>query len=385
MEMVTLTANLRRIRDEMGLSQADVAERAGISRIAYRNIETGEAVPRVPTLARIAEVMGVRIPDLMVEVHPLRAVRFRDKGMTSREQLLVRVGRWLEGYAELEQLLETHLDFTFRKALVGGRDRAAAGVRARTVAAAARQSVKLEPDALIRDICGLLEDHGVKVFPIVLASEGFFGLSVAEGDGGPAIVVNVWDRISVERWIFTAAHELGHLLLHLDAYKVEKRAEDLSEEKEADLFASSFLMPHEVFEKEWVEARGLSFVERVLKLKRMFHVSYKTVLYRLSETTSLRGSVWGRFQAEYKATHGRTLSVMDEPEGLSPGSFRSAMSEARSADEPVRLSSHEFTQDRLRRLVREGIEKKLITIGRGAEILGLTLTEMRRLVAAWVE
>ena len=225
----------------------------------------------------------------------------------------------------------------------------------------------------------------MKVFPIVLAPDGFFGLSVAEGEGGPAIVVNVWDRISVERWIFTAAHELGHLLLHLDAYNVEEKAEEPSEEKEADIFASSFLMPPDIFDSEWQEARGLSFVERVLKIKRIFHVSYKTVLYRLSETTSLRGAVWGRFQAEYKAAHGRTLSVADEPEGLTPGSFRPTMSEARGADEPVRLSSHDFTQDRLRRLVRDGIERKVITIGRGAEILGLTLKEMRRLVAAWVE
>lgn len=384
MEAATLTLNLRRIRDEKGLSQAEVAERAGISRVAYRNIETGESVPRENTLARIVEVLGVRTADLMVHVQPLRAVRFRDKGMSSREQLLVRVGRWLEGYAELEALLKSKLDFTFRKALAGIRE-PPGGDRARAVAAAARRSVKLRPDTLIRDICGLLEDHGVKVFPAVLASDGFFGLSVAAADGGPAVVVNVWDRISVERWIFTAAHELGHLLLHLDAYDVEKRTESPAEEKEADVFASYFLMPHEVFESEWTEARGLSFVERVLKVKRMFHVSYKTVLYRLSETTPLRGAVWGKFQAAYKASHGRTLAVSDEPEGLQPGSFRSAMSEPRSADEPERLSSHEFTEDRLRRLVREGIEKEIITIGRGAEILGLSLVDMRELVAAWVE
>jgi hypothetical protein len=69
----------------------------------------------------------------------------------------------------------------------------------------------------------------------------------------------------------------------------------------------------------------------------------------------------------------------------SPGKFGSAMAEARSADEPAHLTSHDFTEDRLRRLVREGIEGQLITIGRGAEILGLSLAEMRKLVSAWVE
>jgi Zn-dependent peptidase ImmA (M78 family) len=223
------------------------------------------------------------------------------------------------------------------------------------------------------------------VFPIPLASEGFFGLSVAADDGGPAVVVNVWERISVERWIFTAAHELGHLLLHLDAYHVEERGEDAQEEKEADVFASHFLMPHEVFEREWFEARGLSFVERVLKVKRMFHVSYKTVLYRLAETTSMKNSVWGRFKAEYKSMYGRSLGNIDEPQGLAPGKFGSAMAEARTADEPVHLTSYDFTEDRLRRLVREAIERQEITIGRGAEILGLSLVEMRKLVATWVE
>ncbi len=381
---MNLGVNLRRLRDETGLSQADVAERAGISRVAYRNIETGEAVPRAGTLAKLAEVLGVKIPDLMMEVRPLTAVRFREKGMTSREQLLVRVSRWLEGYVELESILGERRPFIFDKARadVRGGDRMA---RARKMAAAARDVVGLRPAESIRDICGLLEHNGVKVFPVTLSNEGFFGLSVAPTDGGPAVVVNVWDRISVERWIFTAAHELGHLLLHLAAYDAHERDENLDEEKEADLFASHFLMPTEVFTSEWNEARGLSLVERVLKLKRMFRVSYKTVLYRVQETTGIGKAVWGRFQAEYKARYGRTLSTREEPEGLKAGSFHSVMAETRSAEEPDRLSPFEFTEDRLSRLVRRAIEEEQITMSRAAEILNCSLTEMRKLVASWVE
>jgi Zn-dependent peptidase ImmA (M78 family)/transcriptional regulator with XRE-family HTH domain len=380
----SLPVNLRRLRDEKGLSQAQVAEQAGISRVAYRNIETGEAMPRAGTLARLAEVLAVKTADLLVEVRPLTAVRFREKGMTSRGQLLVRVSRWLEDYSELEIVLKEGRPFVFQKARAEARGADWKG-RARKVAAAARASADLGPADSIRDICGFLEDNGVKVFPVSLASEGFFGLSVAGAEGGPAVVVNVWDRISVERWIFTAAHELGHLLLHLNAYQSEQREENLNEEKEADYFASHFLMPAEVFVKEWEEARGLSLVERVMKLKRMFRVSYKTVLYRVQETTNIGNSIWGRFQAQFKARYGRTLSGKEEPEGLKAGSFHSMMAEARSADEPDRLSPFEFTEDRLNRLVRRGIEEEQITMGRGAEILGCSLGEMRRLVASWVE
>jgi len=86
------------------------------------------------------------------------------------------------------------------------------------------------------------------VYPLNLVSDSFFGLSVAEDDGGPAIIVNVWERISVKRRIFSAAHELGHLLLHLDAYNVEESAEDKVQEREADVFASHFLMPEEALQ-----------------------------------------------------------------------------------------------------------------------------------------
>jgi len=377
-ESATLPHNLRRLRDEHSLSQTEVAERAGISRVAYRSIETGAATPRASTLSRLAEVLDVKIADLMAEVRPLRAVRFREKRMNSREQLLVRVGRWLEGYAELEELLDERMPFRFGEAT------ARPGTKANIpkIAAAAREAIDLDPDEPIRDICGLLEDNGVKVCPATLATEGFFGLSVGAEDGGRAIVVNIWDRISVERWIFTAAHELGHLLLHLASYDAGSSDPKPGEEKEADLFASHFLMPSEVFTREWEEARGLGLIERVLKLKSMFNVSYKTVLYRVQETTSLGGQVWGRFQAEYRGRHGRTLAGTEEPAGLKASSF---MAEAHSAHEPDRLSPNQFLGDRIQRLARQAVEEKKITLGRAAEILGLSLVEMRKLAASWVE
>lgn len=378
MDNPMLALNLRRLRDEKGLTQAEVAEKAGISRVAYRNIETGAALPREGTVTNLAAALGAKVPDLMAEVKALHKVRFRQKRMTSREQVLVGVSRWLEAYAELEELLGQRKEFLFRKA------KAPAGAvgleRARALAESARKAVSLCPKDCIRDVCELLEDNGVKVYPLGIANDGFFGLSIAEDDGGPAVVINTWERISVERWIFTAAHELGHLLLHLDAYSVENRDENKAEEKEADVFAAYFLMPSEVFAEAWQETRGLSFVERVLKVKRLFRVSYRTVLHRVQDTTSLGKSAWARFQAEYRDRYARTLGITEEPQGLKP-----AMAEPHSAHEPDRLSAHEFNGDRLKLLVRTAIEKKLITLGRGAEILGLDLVEMRKLAASWVE
>lgn len=392
-ETSSLAQNLRRLRDAKKLSQAAIADKAKLSRVAYGNIEAGSASPRVDTLMRIADALEVKLQELLVPTRTLSAVRFRKaKKMTSREQVLVDVARWLDDYKELEDLVDEHVEFNLEKVARNFTKRAR-DTRAVDAAAAARKALGLESDDEgIRDICGLLQERaGIKVYPYPLASDGFFGLSVGDHDGGPAIIVNVWDRISVERWIFTAAHELGHLLLHLSSYDVTRTDlsdEDKVDEKEADRFASHFLMPDTVFKREWQDARGLAFVDRVLKVKRIFKVSYRTVLYRLLDHGASQ-DIWMQFQVAYARRSGHTLKKADEPGALAPADFDASMGEeivaARAADEPKRLSSEDFVEDRLSYLVRTAIDRQQISVSRGAEILGLDLREMRERVASWID
>jgi Zn-dependent peptidase ImmA (M78 family)/transcriptional regulator with XRE-family HTH domain/predicted HTH domain antitoxin len=384
MDLSLVSANLRRLRAAKGMSQADLADSAGLSRVGYRNIESGTAAPRVDSLLRIATALDVRLDELVSPVRLLRGVRFRAlKKMTTRGELLADVTRRIDDYIELENLLDARAPFGF-----GGVRKKVASMRpgeprAQKAAALARAAISVDSE-IIRDICGLLEDHGVKVFTPKLASEGFFGLSVSEADGGPAVVVNTWERLSVERWIFTAAHELGHLLMHLDAYDVERSDEDPLEEKEADTFASYFLMPDALFKKEFAEARGLSLVRLVFKLKRIFRVSWKSVLYRLASQSPDGAKLWPRFHWEYKALTGRSLGKADEPDGLLADDFRSVRPSAKVADEPEHLLEGDFVEDRLSRLVRKAVEDEEISLGRAAEILRIDIEDMRELSNSWV-
>jgi Zn-dependent peptidase ImmA (M78 family) len=237
-------------------------------------------------------------------------------------------------------------------------------------------------DEPIFDISGLLEDKiGIKVLWLEMASEGFFGLSVAEDGSGPAIVVNCWDRISVERQLFTAANELGHLLLHRDEFDPTEIAEDLDAEREADIFAAHLLMPEARFEKEWQEVRGLPLFDAVMKIKRIFRVSYRTVLYRLDE----RGvpDVWRRFMAQARSRLGRSLTRTDEPDPLASASRRSAAPEPLRGREPVELAQSDFRPDRRMRLIRVALEGRRISLSRAAEILALDLRQMRELHQSW--
>lgn len=385
MDLSVLSTNLLRVRTAKRKSQTEVADAAGLSRVGYRNIETGTAAPRVGSLMRIAEALDIRVEELLTPVRVLNAVRFRaQKKMTTRGELLASVAGWLDDYNGLEKLLKQTRPFAF--ASVRAKiNRLPKNDRAKKAAALARAAIGIGEGESIRDICGLLEDHGVKVFTPKVASEGFFGLSVAEEDGGPAIIVNVWERLSVERWIFTAAHELGHLLLHLDAYDVTKTDEIPAQEKEADLFASHFLMPEDVFDRHLHEAMGLPFTKVVFKLKRIFRVSWKSVLYRIASKSADGGKLWGRFQGEYRALTGKTVGGTEEPEGLEPDNFRSVRPSAKAADEPEHLVEDDFVEDRLYRLVRAAIDGGHISMGRGAEILDLNLGTMRELANSWVK
>jgi Zn-dependent peptidase ImmA (M78 family) len=254
--------------------------------------------------------------------------------------------------------------------------------QARTAARKARHIARLNDEPIL-DICGLLESKGIKVYPLPVASEDFFGLAVGPNDGGPAVVVNVWNRLPVERWIFSACHELGHLLLHLNSFDVDEDQEKPEEEEEANIFASHFLMPEEAFRKYLRQVRGLPLVDSVLKIKRIFGVSYKTVLKRLIEERRGDNSVWRLFNYQYQRIYRKKLPFREESKGMSPEQFGGAFSEDDFSKEPNKLDPSDFIEDRLRRLVRRALEEQKISMSRAAEILGLDLMVMKELAAWW--
>ncbi len=140
-------------------------------------------------------------------------------------------------------------------------------------------------------------------------------------------------------------------------------------------------MPEEAFLSEWRETSGLDLVERVLKIKSIFNVSYKVVLYRISEY--IGSSIWPRFNKAYVKKKGVSLKGSDEPEAMDPSNFRCGPATLHSQElEPI--SPRYFMEDRLSRLVRIAVEEEKISLSRAAEILGYDLIKMRDIASSWV-
>ncbi len=369
-----IAANVARLRLDRQLTQDQLAVKACISRMALGKIERGAVVPRTRTLNDLAEALAVPVRDLVTPVRPLEGVRFRAKTqVNARERILARVSKWLGAYAELEAKLDDHTPFRLE-------DASTSGGSPSEVAQAARRAAGLTPAEPVRNIGRLLEENGVKLLLLETRRDSFFGLSVGKGDGGPGVVVNTWERISVERWIFTAAHELGHLLLHPSEYRRDATKMEVEPEQEADAFASEFLMPESAFMDEWNATGGLSLLERVLKVKLIFHVSYKTVLHRLVESGRETPEVWRTFQWQHRSDRGKTLRRIEEPEAIRKSEF--AWNWSRSG-EPDGLSEHHFVEGRLSDLVRQAFEKNLISLEHAAEILRLKPEQMKKRADEW--
>ena len=86
-----------------------------------------------------------------------------------------------------------------------------------------------------------------------------------------------------------------------------------------------------------------------------------------------------QIQVEHQRRYGRALLKLDEPKGVDPSVFRAPTTE------PAELDAHDFQSERLARLVRCAVEEEAITLSRAAEILGVSLDDMRERAASWIE
>jgi len=369
MTVQDIGANVRRHMKLAGMTIQELADKSGLAVGALSNILNGKSEPRSSTLIKICDALDVTIAEILAETPRLRTLRFRtQKNLSGREkaerdQIKHETGLWLRDYRELESIAGEHRDFFF------------AGYRESDPDVAAnylRLKLELSETEPISDIAVLLDDIGVKLRLKGFGFKRTNGFSVGESDGGPAIVVNCEKGLSIERQIFTAAHELGHLVLHGESYGKDEDGENQDEEQQANRFAGAFLLPTAGLQKEWESRAGNDWIDRILLIKKVFKVSYQTVIYRLQQVYDSMKDRNLRlvFAIEYKRKTGHDLKDHYEPDPVAEWEIDG-------------LSRYDFVESRFRRLVRIAYEREEISISRAAEILCIDLSDIRELARSW--
>lgn len=131
-------------------------------------------------------------------------------------------------------------------------------------------------DGPLSNVIALLERNGITVVFKNFGVANIDAFSYWQGDK-PFIVLGK-DKQSAVRSRFDAAHELGHLIMHrsITSDELEDKKTLSRIEKEANRFASAFLMPASTFSQEIYTTRLNYFIE----LKKRWLVSIQAMIYR---------------------------------------------------------------------------------------------------------
>lgn len=124
------------------------------------------------------------------------------------------------------------------------------------------------PKGALSNLIGYMEKNGIFVFDINMPIAHFDAVSTYNNTLGVGIIV-INKNQPADRYRFTLAHELGHLIMHRNSFSSEK-------ENEANNFASAFLMP----EKDIYEQLQNMHFWNLTDYKQIWKVSMAALIRR---------------------------------------------------------------------------------------------------------
>jgi Zn-dependent peptidase ImmA (M78 family)/transcriptional regulator with XRE-family HTH domain len=286
-------ARLTQARRLAGLTKKAIAQELDVSAVAVGQWESGTHPPRPDHVGRLAEVLKVPPAFLAVGRPYARletsAAHFRSLRRTPAHQW-ARAVAFTEQVWELVHALEKRVQLPpvdlpgFTAGEVCTESQPADPVQA---ARALRQAWGLGTTP-VPHMVRLMEAHGLVVTLVPFAGTATATVDAFSTSHLPRpVVILTPDRANdVYRHRFTAAHELGHLLLHADAVPG-----DPMQEREADVFAAEFLTPREVIRPQLPSRMDLKALEI---LGHKWGVSVDSLVYRCREVGTVSDPAYRR-------------------------------------------------------------------------------------------
>jgi transcriptional regulator with XRE-family HTH domain len=329
---------LKMARRMAGMSQQDVADKVGVSRMSISKYERELNKPGSDVLIRLAKALGVKVEYLLrpVEVNiSVPAFRKRSRLRKKEENAIIeRTRDWLERYLDLESLFGEPV--TFRWPDIPRQVNTLND--AEEVALALREAWQLGFDP-IDNLIDVLEDHGIKVWVLEEDLDDFDALTLWANEELPVIVVK--GASYGDRQRLNLAHELGYLVLQI--------AEHVDEERAAFRFGAAFLVPSPIAYEELGQKRKDLDPYELHLLKRKYGLSMQAWIYRARDLDIIS-----------KATAKR-LFIRFRREGW-------------REEEPGDQIAPERPQ-RMKRLLLRALAENVLSRSRAAELLGKSWAE----------
>lgn len=284
------------LRVARGLRQGDVATKLGIAQGSVSKLEAGLATLDPIKLIELAEVLHVQPALLQVPIGPAASdcTHFR-----RRASLKVGDANQVRAELALRAVVLGRLR-SLVDAPQTGLSRVApdAATPPRDVARLVRAQMGV-PNGPIADLFAVIESAGCFVTTIDAPDIAFDAASTWVRDEYVTALVN--SARPGDRMRFTTAHELGHAVMHEMATPTSER--------EADEFASEFLMPA----KQIVaELAGLSF-DRLGDLKTRWKVSMAAIARRAFDLDVVTERQYKSLMIELSKAGYRTTEPLSPP------------------------------------------------------------------------
>jgi Zn-dependent peptidase ImmA (M78 family)/transcriptional regulator with XRE-family HTH domain len=174
-------------------------------------------------------------------------------------------------------------------------------------AQACRAHWGLGSDTPITHMGRVLENAGIPIVKTLASTEKVDAFS--RRGPTPLVILNTFKQ-STSHWIFDMAHELGHLVCH-----TQRVTGSMETEREADAFASAFLVPARTFSREFKSA-PFSW-EHMFELKARWQVSLAALVYR-SYSLGLIDAITYRRAFQYLSARGWRKGEPHEPAPQEP-------------------------------------------------------------------
>jgi Zn-dependent peptidase ImmA (M78 family)/DNA-binding XRE family transcriptional regulator len=266
---VAVGNRIRARREELGLSQAALAERLNRTQTSISYWEAGQRSPDVEDLVALADALDLEPGDLLTDA-PVTSPRVLFRAEVARLELDEFADAMDDFIEAAEDLKPPRVKFTLT-----ARDPVRAAQELSALADRKRPPIDVE---------GIARACGLRVLGYDFGDEAPVSGFLIELESGPVIGFNK-GQFSHGRQRFTIAHELAHYLLrhhdnfHIDVASAVAHGEapnyDWRDERAANEFAAELLMPAPLV------LGAAQRVKSVRDLARLFEVSQEAMGFRL--------------------------------------------------------------------------------------------------------
>lgn len=282
---------LKTARLYRGKTIKELADATGISKQAISQFENSKSTPSLETL--LAIINALKFPreyfyqiDNQIEINTF----FRALSTTSKKEQLCQVNR-TRTLSTIYSFLDKYIDFPRVNIL----ELDSSNESIEEIATALREYWGIGNDP-ITNVVNVMEKNGIVISSFSTNDnkiDAFTQTHNINGVSRPFVILGDDKESSVRRQ-FSAAHELGHIIMHSNSYNVNELSKEEYKmmEDEANDFAAAFLLPKESFIED--VSKYPNKLEFYIELKKKWRVSISAMIIR-----ALRLNVISHNQYQY--------------------------------------------------------------------------------------